>query len=78
MKKLIALLLALVMVFALGACAKDEPAPAPETDTPETDTPETDTPETDAPETETPDLHYNHHKRNLPPIYIHPMNLKFL
>lgn len=55
MKKLIALLLALVMVFALGACAKDEPAPAPETDTPETDTPETDTPETDAPETDTPD-----------------------
>ena len=50
MKKLIALLLALVMVFALGACAKDDPAAAPDGNTPETDAPETDTPETDAPD----------------------------
>ena len=55
MKKLIALLLALVMVFALGACAKDNPAAAPDDGAPETEVPETETPETETPETETPD-----------------------
>lgn len=44
MKKLIALLLALVMVFALGACAKDN-APAEENDT--ADTAQTDTTDTE-------------------------------
>lgn len=52
MKKLIALLLALVMVFALVACAS-EPKPTTDTETPSTT--ETETPETETPETETPD-----------------------
>jgi len=46
MKKLIALLLALVMVFALAACGGNtaEPTNAPEADAPEVDAPEVETP----------------------------------
>ena len=47
MKKFLALMLALVMVFALAACGEE---PAPETETPETTAPETETPETAAPD----------------------------
>lgn len=46
MKKLIALLLALVMVVALTACGETE---APVVETPETEAPVTDAPETEAP-----------------------------
>lgn len=52
MKKILALLLALVMVFALVSCAASD---KPDTDTPDTDTPDTDTPDTDTPDTDTPD-----------------------
>ncbi len=46
MKKVLALILALIMVFALAACGgpTTEPDPAPGTDAPATDTPGTDTP----------------------------------
>ena len=57
MKKLIALLLALVMVFALCACGggkTETSTDTPKTDTPKTDTPKTDTPKTDTPKTDTP------------------------
>ena len=47
MKKLIAMLLALVMVLSLAACGASEPAPAPEA-------PKAETPATEAPVVETP------------------------
>lgn len=50
MKKILALALALVMVFALAACGGDKEQ-TPATDAPATDTPATDTPATDAPTT---------------------------
>jgi hypothetical protein len=61
-----ALLLALLLCFALAACGGTEPVNAgtetdppvtqpPETDPPETDPPETEPPETDPPETEPPE-----------------------
>ncbi len=51
MKKILALALALVMVFALAACGggETEPTEAPATDAPATDAPATDAPATDAP-----------------------------
>ena len=51
MKKILALVLAALMLFAFAACenTNDEPA---ETDAPATDAPVTDAPETDAPETD--------------------------
>ncbi len=59
MKKYLALLLALVMVFALAACggegdapATDAPATDAATDAPASDAPATDAPATDAPATE--------------------------
>ncbi len=60
MKKLIALVLALAMVFALGACAADEPAATPSDDTTSTDTPtdtatDTTTDTTKEPATDTAD-----------------------
>ena len=65
MKKILALVLAALMLFAFAACenTNDEPAEtdAPATDAPVTDAPETDAPETDAPETDevdTPDKTY--------------------
>jgi len=67
LKKILALLLALVMVFALVACSGDNNTPsttgaktetkapdAPATDAPATDAPATDAPATDAPATDTP------------------------
>ena len=52
MKKYLALILALVMVFALCACGgKTE---APKTDAPKTEAPKTDAPKTDAPKAEEP------------------------
>ena len=53
MKKLIALLLALVMVFALCACGGGK-TETPKTDAPKTDAPKTDAPKTDAPKTDAP------------------------
>ena len=56
MKKLIALLLAVLMVFALVACASGDKAPAA-TDSPATETPaatEDNAPSTDAPAAEAP------------------------
>ena len=52
MKKILALVLAALMLFAFAACenTNDEPA---ETDAPATDAPVTDAPETDAPVSET-------------------------
>ena len=47
-KKIVALLLALVLVFAMTACAKTE-TPAPSADAPATDAPATDEPATDDP-----------------------------
>jgi len=52
MKKLIALLLALVMTMAMVACSGSK---APETQAPETQAPETQAPETQAPETQAPE-----------------------
>ncbi len=49
MKKYLALLLAVCMVFALAACSGGDETPA--TDVPTTDTPATDTPATDEPTT---------------------------
>ncbi len=52
MKKILAIMLALIMVFSMAACAAEEKPTEPETNDPaqtETQTPETDTPETDAP-----------------------------
>ena len=54
MKKFLALIMALAMVFALAACGGE---PAPETTAPETEAPETTAPETEAPEAES-DLAY--------------------
>ena len=57
MKKIIALLLALVMVFALCACGgktETTTTDAPKTDAPKTDAPKTDAPKTDAPKTDAP------------------------
>ncbi len=60
MKKILALILALILVFALAACGEgDKPtSPSdtnkPSTDTPSTDKPSTDAPSTDAPSTDTP------------------------
>ena len=51
MKKLIALLLALVMVMGLAACGGSEPA---ETEAPATEAPATEAPATEAPATEAP------------------------
>lgn len=51
MKKFVALLLALVMVFALAACGNSK---APGTSTPGTDAPSTGAPSTDAPSTNAP------------------------
>ena len=45
MKKTLALLLALVMIFSLCACSKSEPAPA---ETPAADSPAADAPSADA------------------------------
>ncbi len=50
MKKIVALLLALVMVFALVACGNNETPSTPGTSTPNTPAPGTDAPGTDAPE----------------------------
>lgn len=53
MKKYLAMLLALCMVFALAACSGGDTNPAtqaPASDTPATDAPATDAPATDAPE----------------------------
>ena len=62
MKKILALVLAALMLFAFAACenTNDEPAEtdAPATDAPETDAPETDVPETDAPESGDTDTAY--------------------
>ena len=52
MKKIIALLLAVVMVFALVACASGSKTDAPATDTPATDTPAAETPATETPAAE--------------------------
>ena len=49
MKKIIALLLAVVMVFALVACASGSKTDAPATDTPATDAPAAETPATETP-----------------------------
>ena len=57
MKKLIAFLLAAVLVFALVGCGAKTEAPktdAPKTDAPKTDAPKTDAPKTDAPKTDAP------------------------
>ena len=48
MKKFLALILALVMVFALCACGGSK------TETPKTETPKTDAPKTETPKTDTP------------------------
>ena len=54
-KQLIALFLAVLMVFALVACTAKTPATdAPATDAPAADTPATDAPATDAPAADTP------------------------
>ena len=52
MKKIIALLLAVVMVFALVACASGSKTDAPATDTPATDAPAAETPATETPAAE--------------------------
>ncbi len=52
MKKYVALLLALCMVFALAACSGGDTTPA--TDAPASDAPATDAPATDAPATDAP------------------------
>ena len=57
MKKILAIALATLMLFALVACNEKTDAPetdAPAIDTPAVDTPATDAPETDAPETDAP------------------------
>ena len=51
MKKILAMLLALVMVLSFAACAKEE---APATDAPATEAPATEAPATEAPATEAP------------------------
>ena len=54
MKRILALVLALCMVFALAACGGTTETQAPATDAPSTDAPATDAPETGAPATEAP------------------------
>ncbi len=57
MKKIIALVLALMLVLSLCACGSKTEAPktdAPKTDAPKTDAPKTDAPKTDAPKTDAP------------------------
>ena len=58
MKKILALLLALVMVLAMAACGSKTTAPAateaPKTEAPKTDAPKTEEPKTEEPKTETP------------------------
>ena len=55
MKKLIALMLALLMLVGMVACGAKEPAEEPAADTPATDAPATDAPATDAPAEEPAD-----------------------
>ena len=52
-KKLLALLLACGMVFALAACGNDTADATPTPDATQTETPSTETPETETPETPT-------------------------
>ncbi len=54
MKKYLALLLALAMVFALAACTGADDTDAPATDAPATDAPATDAPASEAPATDAP------------------------
>ena len=54
MKKIIALLLAMVMVFALVACSTTNSGETTTTETPETETPATEEPTTEEPATEEP------------------------
>ena len=59
MKKMIAMLLALMMVLSLAACgAKEEPAPAPATEAPAAEAPAEEAPAEEAPAAEPTDMEY--------------------
>ncbi len=59
MKKVLAMILALAMVFALAACGGTTETEAPATDAPATEAPATEAPSTEAPATEAPAKVYN-------------------